>query len=448
MKSFLKDDSTGFVWIAFLLTFFVLVCLHCLGAEKISNVTVDGEEIKEIKRVSLRPDGRVTIVYGASGGQYPAEKFSKEFLSSWGITLDNVNAAKQEDFENGIRLGKFRVVDAVVYDLRQKHPSWTYFQNVKLQQRLRSGAALVDPDPDHISIAVIHVLNLPDTVSDTDRFNFAAKQVGTYEYENKLGNTRVVRSYDAGRACERSEIPDAILKGGKLSAELALASGVQRDVLADLPQSDDLLCNGTGFFVTEDGYLITNDHVVRGVRRVKVRLKSDIYDAEVVKTDQDADLALLKVKAGNFSALPLVLHKEASLGDAVFTIGFPNVDLQGIEPKYTDGRISSLAGLHDDPSRYQISVPVQPGNSGGPLLDNNGQVVGVVVARISDFAVLRKSGTIPQNINYAIKASALREFLKSVRDLSGKFKPSNTDLKRDAAIREGQAATVMVLGYK
>jgi S1-C subfamily serine protease len=281
-----------------------------------------------------------------------------------------------------------------------------------------------------------------------ERFSFAAKQVGTYEYENKKGDTRVIRSYDVGRACERSEIPDAILKEGKLSAELESASGVQRNVLADLPQNDDLLCSGTGFFITEDGYLITNDHVVRGVRRVKVRLQSGVYDAEVVKTDKSADLALLKVKAGNFSALPVVLNKEASLGDEVFTIGFPNVDLQGIEPKFTDGRISSLAGLQDDPSQYQISVAVQPGNSGGPLLDKNGQVVGVVVARINDFAVLKSSGTIPQNINYAIKATALREFLKSAHDLSGKLKPANGDVKREAAIRDSQAATVMVLGYK
>jgi S1-C subfamily serine protease len=311
-----------------------------------------------------------------------------------------------------------------------------------------SGAALVDPNPDQLSIAAIHVLNLADTISDTDRFSLAAKQVGTYEYENKKGDTRVVRSYDAGRPCERNEIPDEILKGGKPSAGLPSASGIQRDMLASLPGNENLLCNGTGFFITEDGYLITNDHVVRGVHRVKVRLRSDIYDADVVKTDQDTDLALLKVNGGSFPALTVVMHKEASLGDEVFTIGFPNVDLQGIEPKYTDGRISSLAGLHDDPSQYQISVPVQPGNSGGPLVGSNGQVVGVIVARISDLAVLRRSGSIPQNVNYAIKASALREFLKSVRDLSGKMQAASTDLQKETAIKKGQAATVMVLGYR
>jgi S1-C subfamily serine protease len=421
--------------------------LRCLAAEKPSSVTIDGEEIKEISRVTLRPDGRVMIIHGISGGQYAVEKIPAEFLTAWGITTDSVASTKQIDFANAVRLGKFREVDGVVYDLRQKQPGWTSFQNVKLIQRLRSGAALVDPAPDVISIVAIHVVNLPDTVSDTDRFSLVAKQIGTYKYENEKHGIRVVTSYDMGRICSRNEIPDALLKDGKLSAELPTGSGTQRNVLSDIPQNDDLLASGSGFFITADGYLITNDHVVRGMHRVKVRVKADVYDAEVIKKDQDADLALLKVNSGAFPSLPITLNKESSLGDEVFTIGFPNVDLQGIEPKYTDGRISSLAGLHDDPSEYQVSVAVQPGNSGGPLLDRSGQVVGIIVARINDFTVLKRSGTIPQNINYA-KASALREFLKSEHGISGKLKAVNNTAQKDTAIKDARAATVMVLGYK
>ena len=426
----------------------VVLSLRCSGDDKITNVVIDGEEIKGISRVSLRPDGRIMVINGASGGQYQADKFSDEFLSSWGITMDKVQAVKQEDFDTAVRLGKFRVVDGIVYDLRQKQPSWSSFQNVKLVQRTGDGEAIIALNPDQVSIAAIHVLNLTYNVADTDRFNLLAKEIGSYQYENQRRNIRVIRSYDAGRPCERSEIPDDILKGGKASAALPSGSAVHSDSLASLPQRDELLCSGTGFFITDTGYLVTNDHVVRGVHRVKVRFKSDVFDAEVVKRDQENDLALLKVNGGTFPALTLVLHKEASLGDEVFTIGFPNVNLQGLEPKYTDGRISSLAGLHDDPSQYQISVPVQPGNSGGPLVGRNGQVVGVIVARISDLAVLRSSGTIPQNVNYAIKASTLREFLKSERTLSGHLRAAAVELKMEGAIKEARAATVMVLGYK
>jgi S1-C subfamily serine protease len=426
----------------------LLIASPCLRAEGMKSVMIDGEEKKDITRVTLRPDGRVMVIFDGGGGQYPADKLPKDFLASWGIGGDKLDAARQEDFEKAVRQGKFRVVDGVVYDLRQPQPSWTSFQGVALIQRLNNGAALVDTTPDQPNAFTVHVLNLPNTVSDRERFSFSAKQKGTYEYVNKNGNERVVRSYTIGRAAERAEIPDEILKNGKASAQLAFSSSTQRDVLADLPQSDSLLGNGTGFLITEDGYLITNDHVVRGVRRVKVRIGKELHDAQIIKTDQKADLALLKVNADKLPALPMVLNRDATLGDEVFTIGFPNVDLQGIEPKYTDGRISSLAGLHDDPTRYQISVPVQPGNSGGPLLDSNGRVVGVVVARISDIAFLKSSGTIPQNINYAIKSSSLRDFLKSESEVTSRVINASEELKRDAAIKQGQASTVMVLGYK
>ena len=446
MKSGLRNTLGGLA--LFLIANAFFIPMSVCHAEGISTLTIDGEALKEIRKVTLRPDGRVMIVYGGSGGQYPTEKLPAEFLTSWGITVSNIAAAKKDDFENALNQGKFRCVGGTVFDLRQKQPSWTSFQNVKLLQKLSGGGALVDPNPDQISINVIHVINLPDNISDTDRFSFAAKQTGTYSYENQRGNERVVRSYDAGRICSRNEIPDAILKEGKLFADLPMESAPRRDVLSALPQSDSLLCNGTGFFITEDGYLITNDHVVRGVKHIKVRQQSENYDADVIKTDQVADLALLKVKGDKFSPLPLLTSKDISLGDSVFTIGFPNVDLQGIEPKFTDGRISSLAGLHDDPSEYQVSVPVQPGNSGGPLINSDGQVVGVIVARINDFAVLRSSGSIPQNINYAIKASVLRDFLKSAEDKSHVLKFSSSSANRDAIIKQSQSGIVMVLGYK
>jgi S1-C subfamily serine protease len=105
------------------------------------------------------------------------------------------------------------------------------------------------------------------------------------------------------------------------------------------------------------------------------------------------------------------------LGEEVFTIGFPNIQMQGVAPKYTDGKISSLAGMQDDPSEYQISVPVQPGNSGGPLCDAGGQVVGIVVARINDIAVLQASGVMPQNVNYAVKSRHAWRLLQNIKGL-------------------------------
>ena len=127
---------------------------------------------------------------------------------------------------------------------------------------------------------------------------------------------------------------------------------------------------GSGVIVSASGYLLTNNHVVKGASHLKVKHKDEYFDATVVQVNEIDDVALLKVSGGPFKPLSLSRKPVASLGEEVFTIGFPNIDVQGLEPKYTDGKISSLAGLTDDPREYQISVPVQPGNSGGPLLNS------------------------------------------------------------------------------
>src|SRR5262249_3152458 len=138
-----------------------------------------------------------------------------------------------------------------------------------------------------------------------------------------------------------------------------------------------------------------------------------------LRVDRDKDLALLRVSVvkGTVTGLNISTNKP-SLGNEVFTIGYPMIDLQGSRPKFTDGKISSLAGIADDPERMQISVPVQPGNSGGPLADPNGDVVGVIVARLNDLAVIEAAGSVPQNVNYAVKGETLARFLKENKTLA------------------------------
>jgi len=102
------------------------------------------------------------------------------------------------------------------------------------------------------------------------------------------------------------------------------------------------------------------------------------------------------------------------LGETVATIGFPNIELQGLSPKFNKGEISSLSGLQDDPNNFQISVPVQPGNSGGLLFNEEGSAVGIVSARLSQEAALAVSGTHAENVNYAIKSGVLLDWLHSL----------------------------------
>lgn len=168
---------------------------------------------------------------------------------------------------------------------------------------------------------------------------------------------------------------------------------------------------GTGFFISPDGWLVTAAHVVEAADQVEVVVRGESVPARVVRLDRANDAALLKVEGQGFPVLPVGNSEELSLGDAVFTIGFPLPDIQGQSPKLTRGNISSLAGIQDDPRHFQISVAVQPGNSGGPLCGEDGIVRGLIVSRINDRFVLQSSGVVPQNINYALKSSYLTALL-------------------------------------
>lgn len=141
-----------------------------------------------------------------------------------------------------------------------------------------------------------------------------------------------------------------------------------------------------------------------------------VYPARILASDATADLALLQVQGtGSFRALGIAPTGAVRRGDGVLALGFPQIQIQGLEPKVTDGIISSLSGLADDASRYQISNPIQPGNSGGPLVAEDGRLVGVVVSTLSARYMQRNFGTVPQNVNYAIKSGVLLDFLARQR---------------------------------
>ncbi len=204
---------------------------------------------------------------------------------------------------------------------------------------------------------------------------------------------------------------------------------------------------GTGFFITESGYLITNNHVVQGARKILLASRGVQIIAKLVKVDIANDLALLKAE-GNFSALPVTTSRTVKLGGSVATVGFPNIGLQGFAPKLAKGQIAALSGAADDARYFQISVPVQPGNSGGALVDERGNVVGVVSAKLSAAATLAATGSLPENVNYAVKSSFLLGFLESVPEIASALKELNTkEEKFETVVKTAEQATVLVLVY-
>jgi len=168
--------------------------------------------------------------------------------------------------------------------------------------------------------------------------------------------------------------------------------------------------SGSGFVLNKVGMLATNAHVVDKAESIEVIFKKEneqlTYQAKVMLKDDINDVAILKIEDElfeGFENIPYRLIKNTEIGEKVFTIGYPLNDILGSNYKVTDGIISSQTGIADDVRFMQISVPIQAGNSGGPLFDNKGNIIGITTAKLNEKAV----GSSVENVNYAIKMSYL-----------------------------------------
>lgn len=192
---------------------------------------------------------------------------------------------------------------------------------------------------------------------------------------------------------------------------------------------------GSGFFISTSGIVATNAHVIEGSSEIEItvvnELGTSIYKAKVLLADNKNDVALLKIDDERFKGLtsiPFGIVEKAAAGEKVFTIGFPMNDIMGNNYKVTDGIISAQTGIADDVRYFQITVPIQPGNSGGPLFNKAGNVVGLTTAKLNSKAV----GTDIENVNYAIKASyltTLYNMLPNAEKLGASSKVENKSLE-------------------
>ena len=209
----------------------------------------------------------------------------------------------------------------------------------------------------------------------------------------------------------------------------------------------DLKGSGTGVFVTSGGLILTAAHVVAESGALKVVTKQDLKVARVVKVDAANDLALL-ICEGSFQSAPVRPSSGIKLGQSVFTIGFPNIGFQGFSPKMTKSEINSLSGLQDDPRHWQISVPVQPGNSGGPLFDEAGNVIGVVLSKLDAMKVAKFTGEMPQNVNYAVKSIYALPLLEPyAASLAPETGGSASPKMLESVVEKVQWAVALILVY-
>jgi hypothetical protein len=173
---------------------------------------------------------------------------------------------------------------------------------------------------------------------------------------------------------------------------------------------NEVASTGTGFFVSETGHIVTNAHVVEGCQTMRSSRGGALRKITV---DEESDLALYIASEKPDGIARLHGGRGARAGESVVAIGFPLSGLLSSDPIVTTGIISALSGLRNDRRKIQITAPVQPGNSGGPLLGENGCVVGVVVGKLNAVKVAIATGDIPQNVNFAVSLGTLQSFLNA-----------------------------------
>jgi S1-C subfamily serine protease len=207
-------------------------------------------------------------------------------------------------------------------------------------------------------------------------------------------------------------------------------------------KGDPIVSQGSGFLVDAQGHLLTCAHVLgQKTTNATVWISGQRFNADVILSDTNKDMALLKVRAATntFAPLPFAASTNLSMGQDVFTMGFPLSELLGSSPRLTKGLLSATVGFEDNPEQVQVSAEVQSGNSGGPLLNDRAEVIGLVTATLNPMNVLARTGdTLPQNVNFAAKGAQVRGFLAQTgvepRVSAADAKPLTFDQVKDSIV--------------
>jgi len=225
------------------------------------------------------------------------------------------------------------------------------------------------------------------------------KYVGEYKDNKKNGQGTL--TYADGT------IEEGIWKDGELQYAQAIPEVVETDDTSETLE----VASGTGFYVSNEGHIITNHHVIDGCMDMKVHTKGRILPTLRIADDKQNDLALLKISETPSYVFALSNSSPYPLQE-IIVAGFPFGDRYSSTLKFTKGIVSSLAGMGDNYSEIQIDAALQQGNSGGPIIDEYGNVVAVAVAKLDAKYMFDNFGIIPENTNFGIKASAVRNLLE------------------------------------
>lgn len=247
----------------------------------------------------------------------------------------------------------------------------------------------------------------------------------SYIITNVKAHAKAIEKFNALIQKDIDAINGKLKSGGKVVIEKSDVIGNANETEVYLDPSREInkeKGGGTGFLISEKGYVVTNYHVVEDARDIYLYLGSDStnkkYKATIISEDKTNDIAVLKIDSGFVSPgkIPYAFSDDYNVSDEVFTIGYPQPDIMGSAYKYTKGEISSLSGIENNITMMQITTPLQPGNSGGPLFNKKGDIVGITTSTLNPFFIARYHGNIPQNVNYAVKSDYIKPLIKQYMD--------------------------------
>jgi len=253
-------------------------------------------------------------------------------------------------------------------------------------------------------------------------------------------STKLIKTTGYDKEIQASGICPGLVKNSKSKNS---ASSDNPSNTNKTPKKSGGYSSGTGFYVNKKGLMITNNHVVKNCNKIKV----DGSDAVVKLFDATNDLALLKVDSSSSSAPDFRAGRGIRLGDGVTVAGYPLRSVLGSGLNVVTGTVASLSGIKNNSSRLQITAPINSGNSGGPLFDSSGRVVGVIVSKINNTKAKEILGEEIQGANFAIKGSIVRSFL-DMNDVDYEVSTSNKNMSTADIAENAKEYTALIKCWK
>ena len=295
------------------------------------------------------------------------------------------------------------VFSAGFTNLTFSHRQWRFSENspptmsVRVDATLLRGQVKGSHTPDFLTFKPA---DGPKALSElADGRKITLRVDGTI-YEANLSDARVGVTY----------VRNCIQRYGAADLIASFGPGSSQRTAIDVPGKKE--SQATGFFVSTSGHVLTNNHVIAGCTTIRTIAPSgEKAVAQVVAQDSANDLALLKSKF--IGTKVAAFGTRARLGETIYAFGYPLAGLLSTSGNFTVGNVSALAGDRNDIRLLQISAPIQSGNSGGPLLDGSGRVIGIVVAKLDALLAAKVLKDIPQNVNFAIKSDLALTFMNA-----------------------------------